>query len=68
MALQLDMKGLSTTHSLALSSDFYVGWPVTLQLADGSLITSYTIRAYLKQITGQQNVTEVVRWRLPERK
>ncbi len=53
---------------LALSADFYTGWPVTLQLADGSLITSYTIRAYLKRPTGQQNVTEVVRWRLPERK
>ena len=53
---------------LALSADFYVGWPVTLQLADESLITSYTVRAYLKQTTGQQNVTEVVRWRLPEPK
>ncbi len=53
---------------LALSGNFYTGWPVTLQLADGSLITSYTVRAYLEQPTGQQNVTEVVRWRLPGRK
>jgi hypothetical protein len=39
-----------------------------LQPADGSLITSGTVRAYMKQTTGQQNVTEVVRWPLPDRK
>jgi hypothetical protein len=30
------------TFPVALSANFYTGWPVTLQLADGSLITSYT--------------------------
>ncbi len=49
---------------LALSADIYVGWPVTLQLADGSLITSYAITAYLKQPPGT-TVTEVVRWSMP---
>jgi hypothetical protein len=49
---------------LALSADFYVGWPVTLQLADASLITSYAITAYVKQ-PPDRSVTEVVRWRMP---
>jgi len=30
---------------LALSADIYVGWPVTLQLEDDSLITSYAMLA-----------------------
>ncbi len=49
---------------LALSADIYVGWPVTLQLADGSLITSYAITAYLRQ-PPETTVTEVVRWHMP---
>ena len=49
---------------LALSADLYVGWPVTLQLADASLITTYAITAYLKQ-PPQKTVTEVVRWKMP---
>ena len=49
---------------LALSAANYAGWPVTLQLADGSLITSYAITAYLKQ-PPETTVTEVVRWEMP---
>lgn len=49
---------------LALSADYYVGWPATLQLADQSLITSYALTAYVKQ-PPETTVTEVVRWRLP---
>jgi len=49
---------------LALSADIYVGWPVTLQLEDQSLITSYAITAYLKQ-PPETTVTEVVRWKMP---
>ncbi|MCH2125861.1 MAG: glycoside hydrolase [Pirellulaceae bacterium] len=49
---------------LAASADLYVGWPVTLQLPDRSLITSYALTAYLNQ-PPDKTATEVVRWRLP---
>ena len=49
---------------LALSASNTAGWPVTLQLADHSLITAYALTAYLHQSPGAF-VTEVVRWRLP---
>ena len=49
---------------LALSALNQVGWPVTLQLADGSLLTGYALTAYLKQ-PPDMFVTETVRWRLP---
>jgi photosystem II stability/assembly factor-like uncharacterized protein len=49
---------------LALSAMYHVGWPVTLQLADRSLITCYALEAYWKQ-DPDTVVTEVVRWRLP---
>jgi Neuraminidase (sialidase) len=49
---------------LAASADLYVGWPVTLQLKDRSLITAYALTAYLKQ-PPETTATEVVRWRLP---
>ncbi|MFH0963943.1 MAG: sialidase family protein [Planctomycetota bacterium] len=50
---------------LALSADLYVGWPVTLQLPDGSLITSYASTSYVKE-PPDTTTCEVVRWRLPE--
>ena len=49
---------------LVLSADLYVGWPVTIQLADQSLLTAYAITAYLEQ-PPQTTVTEVVKWKLP---
>ena len=49
---------------LALSSLNQVGWPVTLQLDDGSLVTAYALTAYLKQ-PPDMFVTETVHWRLP---
>lgn len=49
---------------LALSAGYYVGWPVTIQLADRSLVTCYAVEAYLKQ-PPENVVTEVVRWELP---
>jgi Neuraminidase (sialidase) len=55
---------------LALSADKFLGWPVTLQLSDRGLITSYAITAYLEtHATVEQSpgafVCELVRWRLP---
>jgi photosystem II stability/assembly factor-like uncharacterized protein len=49
---------------LVLSADLYVGWPVTIQLADHSLLTAYAITAYIKQ-PPEKTVTEIVRWKLP---
>ena len=48
---------------LSLSADFYVGWPVTLQLSDGSLITAYAATTYYKE-PPDHLTCEVVRWRL----
>lgn len=50
---------------LALSALYNTGWPYTLQLADGSLITAYATTTYLKQLP-EASTSEVVRWRLPE--
>lgn len=49
---------------LALSADCRTGWPVTLQLGDGGLITSYTVSIYVME-EKQRTACEVVRWRLP---
>ena len=49
---------------LAVSADLYVGWPLTLQLRDQSLLTAYALTAYLKQ-PPETTATEVVRWPLP---
>ncbi|MFH0964441.1 MAG: LamG-like jellyroll fold domain-containing protein [Planctomycetota bacterium] len=49
---------------LAVSSNCFTGWPVTLALEDGSLLTSYAITLYGKE-DEPRTATEVVRWRLP---
>ena len=49
---------------LSLSASYYVGWPVTLQLPDGSFVTSHTANTYLKQ-PPDMFTCEIVRWRLP---
>ena len=49
---------------LALSADVYLGWPVTLELPDGSLITSYASTSHYKE-TPDQHCCEIVRWSLP---
>jgi hypothetical protein len=49
---------------LAASADLYVGWPVTLQLKNRSLITAYALTAYLRQ-PPETTSTETVRWELP---
>ena len=54
------------TICLSISNGFYVGWAVTLQLEDGSLITSYAATSYSADIETQTGFTcEVVRWNLP---
>ena len=54
---------------LAVSADHLTGWPVTVELEPGEMITSYAITAYLNEPPGNntatRNVCEVVRWRIP---
>lgn len=49
---------------LSLSNGFYVGWPVTLQAPDGSLVTTYAATTYAEQ-PPDRVTCECVRWRLP---
>ena len=49
---------------ISLSADLYVGWAVTLQLPDHSLITSYASTSYVKE-PPNTTTCEVVRWNLP---
>ena len=55
---------LENPIQLALSADVYVGWPVTLQLPDGSLITAYASTAYYREAP-DHTTCEVVKWSLP---
>ena len=55
---------LNRPVQLALSAEYYVGWAVTLQLPDDSLITSYAATTYLKQ-PPETTTCEIVRWNLP---
>ena len=52
------------TIRLSTSNGFYVGWAVTLQLPDHSLITSYAATTYAEQ-PPDKVTSEVVRWELP---
>jgi len=54
---------LDHPFELALSADIYVGWPVTLQLPEGDLLTCHAITAYVRQ-PPETTVCEVVRWKM----
>ena len=56
---------LDHTIRLSTSNGIWVGWPVTLQLPDRSLITSYAATAYPEQ-PPDKVTSEVVRWQLPD--
>jgi hypothetical protein len=50
-------------YQLAHSHDAYTGWPVTIELPDGSLVTSYAITNYCEQ-KPYTTSCETIRWRL----
>lgn len=56
---------LDQTIRLATSNGYWVGWAVTLQLPDHSLITSYASTMYREE-PPDRFTCEVVRWPLPE--
>jgi photosystem II stability/assembly factor-like uncharacterized protein len=55
---------LDRTIRLSTSNGYYVGWAVTLELPDRSLITSYAVTTYPEQ-PPDKFTSEVVRWQLP---
>ena len=55
---------LENTVRLSTSSGYWVGWAVTLQLPDASLMSSYAATTYYKQPPDMFTL-EVVRWSLP---
>ena len=52
---------IQLAHSLA---EFF-GWPTSMRLDDGTILTSYTIKGYEETTHVNDSVTEVVRWALP---
>ena len=58
---------------LANSMDMYTGWPTSVQMPDGTILTSYAIQAYNEKQGeeaivsggGGNSAFEVVRWQLP---
>lgn len=57
---------------LAVSLTMYTGWPTSIQLPTGDVLTGYAIAAYMEgeggtgMIRGQgDTIAEVVRWQLP---
>ena len=50
---------------LALSADLYVGWPFSMVLKDGGMLTVYAITSYLSQ-PPDRTTCEVVRWNLSD--
>ncbi len=54
---------LAHATMLALSSDYYVGWPVTVEFADGTLGTLYASTPFLSQ-KPDSTACEFVRWSL----
>ncbi len=56
-----------TDHPIQLAptlADFF-GWPTSVQMPDGTILTSYTIKGYEETTQVNDSVTEVVRWQLP---
>ena len=53
------------TIRLSTSNGYWVGWAVTLELPDHSLITSYAATTYREQ-PPDRFTSEVVRWHLPQ--
>ena len=41
------------------------GWPTSVELPDGSIVTSYTMKAYEETTQINDSLTAVVRWQLP---
>ena len=50
---------------LAISRADFFGWPTSIQMPDGTILTSYTIKGYEETTQVNDSVTEVVRWQLP---
>ena len=60
-------KTWDTDHPICLvrSLATFFGWPTSLQMPDGAILTAYTIKAYEETTQVKDSVTEAVRWELP---
>lgn len=56
---------LDNPIQLSLSQDLYVGWPVTLQLPDESLVTCCAVTSHQHE-PPETTTCDVVRWKLPD--
>jgi len=56
-----------TDHPIQLATTLanFFGWPTSLQMPDGSILTSYTMKGYEETTQVNDSVTAVVRWQLP---
>ena len=55
---------------LAVSQNAFVGWPMSVEMEDGSILTAYGTTAYLEHedaVGTLDRVAEVVRWKAPPR-
>jgi len=50
---------------LAGSLAEFFGWPTSIEMTDGTILTSYTIKGYEETTQINDSATEVVRWPLP---
>lgn len=60
-------KTWDTDHPVQLAhtlADFF-GWPTSVQMPDGTILTSYTIKGYEETTQVNDSATELVRWQLP---
>ena len=52
------------TYLTGTLADLY-GWPNSLEMVDGTILTLYTMKAYEESTQINDSVTEAVRWELP---
>ena len=59
-------KSWDSDHPVYLAGSLasFYGWPTSLQLADSTILTAYTIKGYEETTQINDSVTETVRWQL----
>lgn len=50
---------------LSISADLWVGWPSTVELPDGQLVTAYANTTYVHEDPNTRTTCETVRWSVP---
>lgn len=57
-----------TDHPVYLAGSWpdFFGWPTSVELADGSILTAHAVRPYVERDRIDDSVAHAVRWRLPD--